>query len=202
MSTAADSTRVQERGEATRERIVRAARELVVERGYAGASTSEILSRADVSRGGLYHHFDSKERVFAAVLEAVERDFLETLAGAVADQPDPVSALRFGSQWYLDECMGSTELQRAGLLEGRKALGWELWREAVGSYGLTMLAETLKAAMDVGEIERADPSALAHLILAFLHEASAIVLAAADPEAERARTGKAVSILIDGLRSA
>jgi len=186
-------------GEATRERIVQAARELVIEHGYAGVSTAEVLDRAGVSRGGLYHHFDGKDQLMAAVVEAVERDFMVRLAAAVAEQPDPFSALCAGTQWYLDECMSSKELQRVGLLEGRKALGWEMWRETVTPYGLTMLAEALAAAMEAGQIERADPTALAHLILAALHEASALIDSAPDLRDERERTGQAVANLINGL---
>lgn len=200
MSVQNDPTRTPESGEATRERIVQAARELVVERGYADVSTSEVLERAGVSRGGLYHHFAGKEQLMAAVLDALERDFVERLAAAAADAPDPFSALRDGAQWYLDECMRSKELQRVGLLEGRKALGWELWRETVSPYGLQMLGQTLAAAMQQRQIEPADPTALAHLILAALHEASAVILSATDPHEERGRTGTAVANLIDGLR--
>lgn len=201
MGLEGDTTRTSERGEATRERIVQAARELVVEHGYAGVGTAEIMDRAGVSRGGLYHHFDSKDQLMAAVLEAVERDLIVRLAAAVAEQPDPFSALRGGAQWYLDECMRSQELQRVALLEGRKALGWELWRETVSPYGLTMLAEALAAAMEAGQIEPSDPTALAHLILAALHEASAIIDSAADPLKERESAGQAIANLIDGLRT-
>jgi AcrR family transcriptional regulator len=196
-----DSTRTPERGEATRGRIVQAARELIIEHGYAGVSTAEILDRAGVSRGGLYHHFHSKDQLMAAVLEAVERDFMVRLAAAVAEEPDQFSALRTGAQWYLDECMRSEELQRVALLEGRKALGWELWRETVAPYGLSMLAEALGAAMEAGQIEPTDPTALAHLILAALHEASAIIDSASDPREERERAGGAIANLIDGLRT-
>jgi hypothetical protein len=49
--------------------------------------------------------------------------------------------------------------------------------------------------------ERADPTTLAHLILATLHEASAIILSAPDPGAERVRTGQAVANVINGLRA-
>jgi len=70
----------------------------------------------------------------------------------------------------------------------------------VTPYGLTMLAEGLAQAMRAGQIEPADPSALAHLILAFLHEASAIIMSAPDPREERVRTGQATATLIDGLR--
>jgi AcrR family transcriptional regulator len=189
-----------ERGEATRERIVQAARELVVEHGYAGVNTTDVLDRAGVSRGGLYHHFAGKDQLMAAVVEALERDFMVRLASAVAEQPDAFSALSSGAQWYLDECMRSTELQRVGLLEGRAALGWSLWRETVGPYGLGMLGETLAVAMREGQIEPTDPTALAHMLLAALHEASAIISSAADPDDARVAVGSAVASLIDGLR--
>jgi AcrR family transcriptional regulator len=201
MSVQGDTMRTPEQGEVTRERIVQAARELVIEHGYAGVSIAEVIDRAGVSRGGLYHHFDGKGQLMAAVVEAVERDFMVRLGAAVADQPDPFSALCDGAQWYLDECMRSQELQRVGLLEGRKALGWEVWRETVGPYGLAMLAEALGAAMEAGQIERADPTTLAHLILAALHEASAIIQSAPDSGAERLRTGRAVANLINGLHT-
>ena len=179
---------------------MQAARELVIEHGYAGVNTTDVLDRAGVSRGGLYHHFDGKDQLMAAVVEAVERDFMVRLAAAVAEQPDPFSALSNGAQWYLDECMRSTELQRVGLLEGRAALGWSLWRETVSPYGLSMLGEALGAAMREGRIEPADPTALAHMILAALHEASAIIASAADPDDARAAVGGAVASLINGLR--
>jgi AcrR family transcriptional regulator len=200
MAVKAHNKRARGGGEATRQRIVQAARELVIEHGYDGVSTAEVLDRAGVSRGGLYHHFDGKDQLMAAVLEAVERDLIVRLVAAVADQPDPFAAISDGAQWYLDECMRSRELQRVGLLEGRKALGWEAWRETVGPYGLAMLAQTLEAAMEAGQIVTADPTALAHLILAALHEAAAIIDSAAAPAEERARTGAAMASLIDGLR--
>ena len=189
-----------ERAEATRERIVQAARELVIEHGYDAVSTGQVLQLAGVSRGGLYHHFNGKQELMAAVLEAVESDFAERLAVAVADAPDPFAALETGVQWYLDECLRSKELQRVGLYEGRRALGWEAWREAIAAYGLQMLAGGLNAAMEAGQLEHADPLALAHMILALLHEAATMNLTAPDPLAERARTGQAVATIVAGLR--
>lgn len=188
------------RAEATREKIVQAARELVIERGYDGVSTGQVLQLAGISRGGLYHHFSGKQELMAAVLEAVESDLTQRLAVAFADAPDPFTALETGVQWYLDECLRSKELQRVGLYEGRKALGWAAWRETIASYGLQMLADGLNAAIEAGQLEHADPLALAHMILALLHEAVTMNLSAPDPRAERARTGQAVATIIAGLR--
>ncbi|WP_042364817.1 ScbR family autoregulator-binding transcription factor [Streptacidiphilus neutrinimicus] len=60
----------QERGIRSRRSILEAAAEVFGERGYDAASTNEILSRAGLTRGALYHHFPSKEAIAAALVEA------------------------------------------------------------------------------------------------------------------------------------
>ena len=59
-----------ERGRATRRRIVAAAREVVAEKGAAGASLDEVGARAPASRSQLYHYFDDKDDLLRAVAEA------------------------------------------------------------------------------------------------------------------------------------
>jgi AcrR family transcriptional regulator len=54
---------------ATRSRIVRAARELFWEKGYAATGMAEILSRADANAGSFYHFFKGKDDVLSAVLD-------------------------------------------------------------------------------------------------------------------------------------
>jgi AcrR family transcriptional regulator len=186
--------------EATRDGIVRAARELVIERGYDGVSTGQVLTRAGVSRGGLYHHFSGKHELMSAVLEATERDFTVRLATAIADAPDPFAMVVTGTQWYLDECLRSRELQQIGLYEGRRALGWSAWHETIAPYGLATLAAGLDAAIAAGQLVEVDTGALANLITALLHEAATMIMNSKDPIADRARVGATVATMIEGLR--
>ncbi|GAA2646738.1 ScbR family autoregulator-binding transcription factor [Streptomyces lunalinharesii] len=51
----------------TRRLIVRTAAEVFCERGYDGTSTTEILTRSQLTRGALYFHFDSKQQLAEAV---------------------------------------------------------------------------------------------------------------------------------------
>ena len=82
MSTAARP----ERGEATRAALVTTARALFAEHGYAGVGTEEVVRRAGVTRGALYHHFRDKQDLF----EAVYRDLQDDLT-LVALQLQPVA---------------------------------------------------------------------------------------------------------------
>jgi AcrR family transcriptional regulator len=59
----------QDRAERTRNAILDAAAEVFDRRGFAGASLSEILTKAGVTKGALYFHFSSKEELAMALVE-------------------------------------------------------------------------------------------------------------------------------------
>lgn len=55
--------------ESTRDRIVATARTLFAERGYRGATTSEIARLAEIAEGTIYRHFKDKKELFLACVE-------------------------------------------------------------------------------------------------------------------------------------
>jgi AcrR family transcriptional regulator len=59
----------QDRAERTRNTILDAAAAVFTEKGFAGASLSEILATAGVTKGALYFHFSSKEELAMALVE-------------------------------------------------------------------------------------------------------------------------------------
>jgi AcrR family transcriptional regulator len=69
----------QERAERTRGRILDAAAAVFDERGFSGASLSDILARAGVTKGALYFHFSSKEDLAKYLVE--EQFSLQNLFG-------------------------------------------------------------------------------------------------------------------------
>lgn len=73
------------KGPATRERIVRTAATVFSERGFFGASMSDLLEAAGLQKGGLYNHFASKEELalesFDWAVGYVEQRFTDALAG-------------------------------------------------------------------------------------------------------------------------
>jgi AcrR family transcriptional regulator len=187
-----------ERTEATRGALIAAARELFAERGFAGVGTEEIVRRAGVTRGALYHHFSGKEDLFRAVYEQVERELAERIAAGAVGDPDPVHALRAGTATFLDACL-DPEVQRISLLDAPAVLGWETWREIGARYGLGLIQAGLEATMDSGAIARQPVLPLAHILMGALHEAAMLVARADDVQATRREAGEVLERLLQGL---
>ncbi|MFJ2741160.1 TetR/AcrR family transcriptional regulator [Streptomyces sp. NPDC087440] len=64
------------RSEERRAEILRAALEVIAERGYRGASLASVAERVGLTQQGLLHYFPTKEALLVAVLE--ERDQWDT----------------------------------------------------------------------------------------------------------------------------
>jgi AcrR family transcriptional regulator len=189
-----------DRGEATREALLTAARSLFAEHGYAGVATEEVVRRAGVTRGALSHYFRDKQDLFRAVFEQTEAEIMQTIIARVEGLTDPMEELAVGVRAFLDAC-GDPTLMRIGLRDAPGVLGWEEWREIGNRHGLGLVTGALGWAMDEGQIARADVRTLAHLLLAALAEASLLIASADDPRAAREEVEGTLMLLLDGLRA-
>ena len=195
-------TRKAEQSEATRAALLKAARELFTERGYAGTSTEEVVRRARVTRGALYHHFRDKSELFAAVFEDLSREVLAKIKKG-ADDGGPIGTwehLVDGCLAWLDACLDPA-VTRIVFLDAPSALGWERWRELDGKYGGEIIWMALEVAMDAGLIERQPLRPLVHMVAGALNEAAMGMVRSDDPQAARVETGAAVVRLLEGLRA-
>ncbi|MFN3225215.1 MAG: TetR/AcrR family transcriptional regulator [Hyphomicrobiales bacterium] len=171
------------RTKATREALIGAARALFVEKGYAETATPEIVKKAGVTRGALYHHFDDKAALFLAVVraeyEAVERDITES---ATREPKDAIDALMLGSRAYM-EAMRAPGRVRLLLLDGPAILG-RLTLDAIDrETSADSLRLGLQAAMEAGAI-RELPLAPLTAQLSAMFERAALGVAEGDEEAE------------------
>lgn len=64
--------------------IMRAASEVIAERGYQMASLDEIADRLDLTKASLYHYFPSKDELLLACLETVANDVISRLEDTAA----------------------------------------------------------------------------------------------------------------------
>jgi AcrR family transcriptional regulator len=186
--------------EGAREAVLDAARGLFIKRDYAEVSTEDVLRRAGVSRGALYHHFPSKRDLYREVWRDSEQGLIERLGAAAEDAKTPLEALILGCRAYLDEAATNREVQRIGLLQSRTVLGWEGWRDGIRDLGLATVRGAIEAAMDSGELRRADPETTAHLLLAALIEAGLLIATSRDRHGARAAAEPPLLEMLEGLR--
>jgi AcrR family transcriptional regulator len=155
------------KGLATRERIVRAAAELIYEHGAQNTNNEQVREAAGVSGSQLTRHFPTKESLVRAVL-AWQADSI--VARHQAPELDSFAALH---RWA-DSCVASQGMLRGGCTFGSLAAevvknepshrdavadGFERWQELFRR-GLSKMRER-------GELRpEADPAALAHLLAA------------------------------------
>ena len=161
---------------------------------------NKIVRAAGVTRGALYHHFEGKRELFAAVYEQIERELAERIAsGALAaGAPSPLEAMRAGTEMFLAVCT-EPEAQRIVLLDGPSVLGWDRWREIAAEHGLGLIEASLRAAVDAGAIAEQPVRPLAHVLMGALDEAAMLVARAEDPERMRVEVGRTLEFLLDGL---
>lgn len=195
-------SRQAERSEATRARLLDAARALFAERGYAAVGTEEIVKRAEVTRGALYHHFADKRDLLRAVHEGIEAELAEEIGAKIAAEAeagtDARAVLELGARAFLDACE-RPEIARIALVESPAVLGWSEWREIDERYGLGLVIAALEIGMEAGAIRRQPTKPLAHLLLAAMGEAGMVIAHAGDPAAARREVEPALLGMLDGL---
>jgi len=191
-------TKHDERSEATRGALIAAARALFALRGFAAVGTEEIVRAAGVTRGALYHQFADKRELFAAVFEQLEAELAQRMAKAAAGAPDPLAALRVGSDAWL-EAATEPDVGRIVLLDGPAVLGWERWREIGMRHGLGLVEAALQAAMDAGLLAPQPVRPLAHVLIGAVDEAALYVATAEDRPVARAEVGAVLDALPTAL---
>jgi AcrR family transcriptional regulator len=192
-------SRQAENSAATRAALLKIARKLFAERSYADTATEEVVRRARVTRGALYHHFRDKQDLFKGVLHEEERKLTEIVAVAAAAEPDPWRALKAGSEAFLDACLDPA-VRQIVLIDAPAVLGWEVYREIDASYFLAGIKESIRAAIDIKLIPLQPVDALAHLLMGALHEASLLMAYSEDRATTRSEVSETIDRLFTGIR--
>ncbi|VXB94750.1 TetR/AcrR family transcriptional regulator [Nocardioides sp. AX2bis] len=86
-STAPARVPQEERTRVMRARLLEATVECLVERGFAGTSTTLVSQRAGVSRGAQLHHFPTKDALVVAAVEHLSEVRCRELVAAAAALP-------------------------------------------------------------------------------------------------------------------
>jgi AcrR family transcriptional regulator len=190
-----------ERSEATVQDLVAAARPLFAERGFAGTSIEDIVRAAGVTRGALYHHFESKTDVFRAVFEEEERRLVEHTKEVGMRRRRPWAQVEAGCVAVLDAYLDPA-IQQIVLIDGPAVLGWTGVREIQYRYGLSTLQHGIEHAMEAGELRKRPAAPLAHLLFGAICEGSMAAARAADREATMRAVRRELKDLMDAVSQA
>ena len=78
----------------SRQEILRTAARLFQQRGYDATSMNDVAASLKLSKGGLYHHFQSKDEILFEIMNHAMELTQERVIGPVRAIPDPVERLR------------------------------------------------------------------------------------------------------------
>ena len=184
-----------------RDLVLATARRLFAAQGYDATSTEQVLRESGVSRGAMYHHFASKQALFTAVLEAVERDLAEGASQVLTQVPDPVEGLRTAFALFL-RAAREPEVRQIVLTDALFVVGREAWRELDARYGFGLLKRALQALAMAGRVDPQLADTYAHLLLGALIEGASLVAQAEDAELTIAQTTRALDELLTRLLGA
>jgi|SRR3984885_9182937 AcrR family transcriptional regulator len=189
-----------ERREATRAAIVKAAKRLFGERGFAGTTMDHVATAAHVAKGAVYHHFKTKEALFEAVFDQVSEDLVAEVERAARSENDALAAMAAGTQAYFAACATDATGQII-LRDGPAVLGWERWREIDARHFGGGFPLALARAMEDGLIARQPVEPLSRLLLGAVTEAAVACSAGSDLHKTGAEYALAFRTLLDALRT-
>ncbi len=194
--------RLRERqAEATRELLVAVARERFTNQGYAATSIEDIVQRAGVAKGALYHHFSGKDALFRAVYEAVQADVVSAVMAAALAAQEPWAGVRAGLSAFLDACLDPA-FRRIVVLESVSVLQPEVREGGIEQVELPMLRTVLTPLLASNVLPGVAAEPLAHVALGGLYGAALFIARSPDPDTARREVDVVLDTLVGGLRAA
>ena len=193
---------MQQRSQETRQRLLEAATRLFSQQGYDATGVAEICANAGVSKGAFYHHFESKQAVFLALLE----DWLARLDAAFTtvrqDSSDvPQAVVRMADM--AGGVLASSGVQISIMLEFwmQAYRDPQVWEAAAAPYQRYQqyFAAMVEEGVRQGSLRPVDPQLAARILVSL---AMGLLLQAVfDPKATdwASEAGGALQLLMDGL---
>ena len=187
--------------ENTRRALLDAARQLFTDEGYQATRTEEVVRRAGLTRGALYHHFRDKEDLFRSVFAEVEEEVFVDLVRRSSDGSSSAwQRFRRNSQVHLLAASENPSYRQICLVDGPAVLGQTEWMlRRGGPQG--RIAGYLREAIEEGSIDPLPVEPLAQLLTS-LGVGSAMYIAQAEDHAAALRDIELLTErLISGLRA-
>ncbi|WP_299474507.1 TetR/AcrR family transcriptional regulator [uncultured Roseibium sp.] len=186
-----------ERRAETRRALLRAARKLIVEKGYAETGTPDIVKAAEVTRGALYHHFADKADLMRALVRQEAAAIATEINADTSTDQTPLDAFMAGARAYFT-AMSAPGRARILLLEGPAVLGVEEMAVIDRETGGATLLEGLQHAAAHGALEGIPLEPLADLLSSSFDRAALAIANGEDREAYERATLSLLSGILKG----
>jgi len=175
------------------------ARELFAEHGFGGTRTEDVVQRAGLTRGALYHHFRDKEDLFRAVHDEVQNEVVPLLWRRSDDHAAGAWQLfRANSEVYLDAASTNPAYRQICLVDGPAVLGWSSWSERTDG-PKQHIERYLSDAVAEGDLVTQPVEPLAHLLTALGAGSAMYVAHAPDPVVARREISACYERFLSGL---
>ncbi|ULE35960.1 TetR/AcrR family transcriptional regulator [Mycobacterium sp. IDR2000157661] len=155
----------QARSEATRRRIMTSAVQLFNEIGYSATGLGDIIERAEMTKGALYYHFESKAALATAIIEDGSASLLEAF-GKIGDSSAPAMERIIHGLFVVADRLSTDEVARSGV-QLLRAFG-EFNDAAAQTYSLWVdeMVRRVREAVDEGDLrEDLDAEAVGETIV-------------------------------------
>ena len=155
----------QARSEATRGKIVISAAELFSEIGYPATGLADIIKRAEMTKGALYYHFDSKESLATAIIEEGGAKLLSAFR-SIAESSAPALESIIHGAFVVADLLSTDKVARSGL-QLLRAFG-QFSDAAVRTYGgwLEEMTARVRQVSEEGDLRAdLDPAAVGETIV-------------------------------------
>lgn len=183
--------------EATRAKLISAARAAFASQGYAAASMDDLTADAGLTRGALYHHFKDKKGLLQAVIEQIDAEMLSRMRADRTAEQTPWEAFLNEGVAYIEMAL-EPEVQRIMLLDGPAVLGDpSQWPNQTACLRTT--TSTVQALIDNGTLRPVDAEAAARLVNGAALNAALWVAAADEAHAVLDKAVDAFKLMVSGL---
>ncbi|TAU87802.1 TetR/AcrR family transcriptional regulator [Rhizobium leguminosarum] len=180
-----------------RVKLIAAARKAFAEKGYSAASMDELTADVGLTRGALYHNFQDKRGLLAAVVDQIDTEMAvraqEIGAGAGSDW----QGLLAEGAAYIEMAL-NPEVQRIVLLDGPAVLGdpsqWPSQNNC-----LQVTKTTVERLIAQGILKPLDAEAAARLLSGAALNAALWIAASEDPQGVLPKAVEAFHALAAGL---
>ena len=99
--------------EATKLKILESALDIFSDKGYDGTSISDICKKAQITKGALYWHFESKQALYTYLIKSIFDEIIERSHELDSYEDQPLIALRNFTKNFLNEIAENETYQTA-----------------------------------------------------------------------------------------